>query len=115
MTRFALAACAAALILSTTACGPDDASDHAVLEPPVADLSGLEAGWNTIEASGDTTCSDGSPYQFFVRPGDPDKLAFYLQGGGGCWNGSNCERIGSISGGRKLTEGRAFFVWRCGG
>jgi hypothetical protein len=37
---------------------------------------------------GNTRCifSDSSPFAFQVIPGDSDKLLFYFQGGGGCWN-----------------------------
>jgi hypothetical protein len=35
--------------------------------------------------------TDGSIYRFFVRPGDPDKLMIYLQGGGGCWSRETCD------------------------
>ncbi len=47
--------------------------------------------WRTIEPGGDTLCSDGTPYRFLVRPGDPTKLLFHLQGGGGCWRRENCD------------------------
>ena len=57
----------------------------------VADLSGLEPGWNVIEPGGDTVCSDGTPYKFFVRPGAADKLMVYFQGGGACWTGGTCD------------------------
>ncbi len=66
-------------------------------ETPTADpvsvnpLADLAPGWNTIKPGGDTICSDGSPYQFFVRPGDPEKLLVYFQGGGACWNGATCD------------------------
>jgi hypothetical protein len=59
--------------------------------PPVADLAGLAPGWNTIEPGGATTCSDGTPYKFLVRPGDPAKLVVYFQGGGGCFDGRTCD------------------------
>ena len=58
---------------------------------PVADLDGLAPGWNTIEPAGDTTCSDGSPYRFFVRPGNPAKLVVYFDGGGACFDGRTCD------------------------
>jgi len=58
---------------------------------PIADLGGLEPGWNVIEPGGDTVCSDGSPYKFFVRPGATDKLMVYFQGGGACWTGATCD------------------------
>ena len=56
-----------------------------------ADLSDLEEGWNEIAGGGNTTCSDGSDYRFFARPGDPQKLLIYFQGGGACWNGRSCD------------------------
>ena len=54
-------------------------------------LAALSPGWNTINPDGDTICSDGTPYQFFVRPGDPEKLLIYFQGGGACWDGATCD------------------------
>lgn len=57
----------------------------------VADLGGLDAGWNAIDAGGETVCSDGSPYEFFARPGHADKLLVYFQGGGACWDGPTCD------------------------
>lgn len=51
----------------------------------------LNDGWNSIEPGGDTACSDGSDYRFFVRPGDPHKLLVYFQGGGACWFAENCD------------------------
>ena len=61
-------------------------------EPPLlADFSALTPGWNTLTPGGETTCSDGSAYRFFVKQGDPEKLMFYLEGGGACWDGINCD------------------------
>jgi hypothetical protein len=59
--------------------------------PPIADLAGLQPGWNTVEPAGSTTCSDGTPYKFLVRPGDPARLVVYFQGGGGCFDGRTCD------------------------
>ena len=47
--------------------------------------------WQEIVPAGNTTCSDGSPYSFFVRQGDPNKLLVYFQGGGACWFRQNCD------------------------
>ncbi|HVR29016.1 MAG TPA: pectin acetylesterase-family hydrolase, partial [Thermoanaerobaculia bacterium] len=58
---------------------------------PVANLEGLAAGWNPIEPGGETVCSDGTPYKFFARPGDPAKLVVYFQGGGGCFDARTCD------------------------
>ena len=46
----------------------------------------LLQGWQEVKPGGDTQCSDGSDYTFYTRNGDPDKLLFFLQGGGACWN-----------------------------
>jgi len=47
--------------------------------------------WNWVEPGGRTTCSDGSPYRFFARPGASDKLLVYFNGGGACWSGETCD------------------------
>jgi len=49
------------------------------------------AQWQTVTPGGETTCSDGSPYRFFVHPGDPSKLLIEFEGGGACWSGATCE------------------------
>jgi hypothetical protein len=48
------------------------------------------AQWRTVEPGGDTVCSDGSPYRFFVHPGDPARLLVEFEGGGGCWSADTC-------------------------
>ena len=47
--------------------------------------------WKQILPEGKTTCSDGSPYAFYIRSGDPEKLLVYFQGGGACWFRQNCD------------------------
>ena len=37
-------------------------------------------------STGKTTCILGSPYAFQVIPGASDKVLFYFQGGGACWD-----------------------------
>ena len=53
--------------------------------------SPLAAQWRTVTPGGDTLCADGSPYRFFVHPGDPAKLLVEFEGGGGCWDAQTCE------------------------
>ena len=50
----------------------------------------LEAQWRAVEPGGETLCSDGSPYRFFVHPGDSAKLLIEFEGGGGCWDDATC-------------------------
>ena len=49
------------------------------------------AQWQTLEPGGETACSDGSPYRFFVHPGDPAKLLVEFEGGGACWSALTCQ------------------------
>lgn len=85
------------LFLYFTACSqecevPTDDSTTAAEAPAASDaLAKLDAGWNVMTPGGDTTCSDGSPYHFYVRPGDSERWVFYLQGGGACWNAATCD------------------------
>jgi hypothetical protein len=48
------------------------------------------AQWQVIEPGGETRCSDGSPYRFFVHPGDPARVLVEFEGGGGCWDALTC-------------------------
>ena len=50
-----------------------------------------DASWRAIVPGGETVCSNGGEYRFFVREGNPDKLLVHFQGGGGCWRRSNCD------------------------
>ena len=50
---------------------------------------GLEAFWKAVEVPGGV-CADGSPYRFYVSPGDPRKVVIDFQGGGACWDQATC-------------------------
>ncbi|HEV7734730.1 MAG TPA: hypothetical protein VGR62_21335, partial [Candidatus Binatia bacterium] len=36
------------------------------------------------------TCMDGSPYSYFVKRGTVNKVLYYYQGGGACWESTTC-------------------------
>lgn len=42
---------------------------------------GPEAFWKAVEVPGGV-CADGSPYRFYVSPGDPRKVVIDFQGAG---------------------------------
>jgi hypothetical protein len=44
-------------------------------------------GWQEVAPTG-LVCSDGSPWKFFVSPGDTKRVVVDFQGGGACWNGA---------------------------
>lgn len=52
--------------------------------------AGLSAGWNEIKPGGETICSRGSEYAYWVRPGKVNKLIVDFIGGGACWNEVTC-------------------------
>ena len=85
---------ASAFILALSAATACTSPDPTPEQTP-SKLAGLTEGWNAIEPGGETTCSDGSPFRFFVRPGSEAKrdqhIHFYLEGGGGCWSGATCD------------------------
>jgi Pectinacetylesterase len=53
--------------------------------------SGISAqDWTPITPGGDAVCARGTPYTFFTRPGDPNHLLIFFEGGGACWNDETC-------------------------
>lgn len=54
-------------------------------------LPELEPGvWTAFLPKGETICSDGSPYSYYVYPGTVNKVVIDFEGGGACWNGGTC-------------------------
>lgn len=53
-------------------------------------LDELEAGVNVLRPGGDTVCSRGTEYMFFVFPGTVNRVVIDFEGGGACWNDATC-------------------------
>ena len=47
--------------------------------------------WQAYAGGEDCTCADGSDYHYWVREGDPERVVFYLQGGGACFSREGCD------------------------
>lgn len=58
--------------------------------------TGLSDGWNEIKPGGETICSRGSEYAFWVKPGKTNKVIVDFIGGGACWNALTCGFADSI-------------------
>lgn len=80
--------------------GPSDPSLDATMMDMGADVA-VDAGpalpdppaageWIEISPGGDTICSRGTPYSFYVRGGRPDRVIVDFQGGGACWDDFTC-------------------------
>lgn len=66
-------------------------SAHSFEDAPNPKATKNMSAWETISPGGNTQCSDGSDYQFHVKPGNPNKLLVFLNGGGACWNAQTCD------------------------
>lgn len=63
------------------------------LSRPVPAPTDDEAGWQRYDfapSEDGPVCLRGTPYTLYVRPGTMNKVVFFLEGGGGCWNDQNC-------------------------
>ena len=47
--------------------------------------------WTMVVPGGETLCARGTPYAFFTRAANPNKLLIYFQGGGACWDEATCD------------------------
>ncbi len=102
-TRSSLAAATTLLlVLALAACSDDAAADSA---PPATDAEttaadsddaevtpvDAEAGdWRLVRAPSSCRCSDGTPYHYWVREADPQKVLFFMAGGGACFSKETC-------------------------
>ena len=76
------------LILALLACTSQDAEEELLLPT-------LDDGWTEIQPGGDTICSRGDEFGFFVHPGTVNKVVLEFQGGGACWDELTCGFAGS--------------------
>lgn len=87
----AFPALALAALSSLAGCdeGPPPPTDG-LPDPPAAGT------WIAIEPGGDTICSRGTDYRFFVRGGRSDRVVIDFQGGGACWDEVTCGAAGAL-------------------
>ena len=52
--------------------------------------------WAEYLPGGDTICSRGGEYRYYVRGGDPNKVIVDFAGGGACWDAFTCSIADSI-------------------
>ncbi len=48
------------------------------------------AGWEEVTAPAECVCADGSPYSYWIHRADPNKVVFFLEGGGACFDPGSC-------------------------
>jgi Pectinacetylesterase len=76
----------------TTVAGttPVDTTPATSSPSPATDAAPVPAGWEQVTTSGECMCADGSPYSYWIHRADPDKVVFFLQGGGACFDVNSC-------------------------
>jgi hypothetical protein len=68
---------------------------ESLLPPATSGAAGNPAGWEKIVPGGDCKCADGSEFAFWERRADPDRVVFYLDGGGTCVDATTCAFTGT--------------------
>ena len=57
---------------------------------PVTEAAPVATGWEQVTTSAECMCADGSPYSYWIHRADPNKVVFFLQGGGACFDVNSC-------------------------
>ncbi|UCD85306.1 MAG: hypothetical protein JSU92_03690, partial [Deltaproteobacteria bacterium] len=87
-------------VFLAASCGDDDDSAVKCGEGQVlldgACVADITEGWTKIEPGGDTVCSRGTPFRFFIRKGTVNKVVVGFDGGGACWNALTCSVADAI-------------------
>lgn len=92
-----------ALALAATACAGSDDGESAddatgttvaptttVASTTTTEPDVVVGEWEQVAAPAPCVCSDGSPFHYWVREGAPDKVLFFLDGGGACFSAETC-------------------------
>jgi hypothetical protein len=74
----------------TAAVTTPEVTSPATTDAPATTEVAPIAGWEQVTASGECMCADGSPYSYWIHRADPDKVVFFLQGGGACIDANTC-------------------------
>jgi hypothetical protein len=66
--------------------------------PPAGSAAAGDSEWEKVVPGGDSVCADGSEFAFWERRADPNKVVFYLDGGGVCFDATSCANTGERAG-----------------
>jgi Pectinacetylesterase len=86
----------AALAATVAACGGDGNhdADAVASTAPTSAVAPADRKWKKVVPGGDCECADGSEFAFWERRADPDKVVFFLDGGGACFDAKTCAFTG---------------------
>lgn len=78
---------------------PDTAADTTAPETTTADtvagpettaFDATQLSWEAVDAPADCMCFDGSGFTYYVRKANPEKVLFFFEGGGACFDAGTC-------------------------
>ena len=78
-------------------CGDDprgSSPETGEAQPPT--VPALPEGWNELTPGGESLCSRGSEYAYFVHPGTVNRVVIDFIGGGACWSALTCSVADAI-------------------
>lgn len=89
---------AVAVLVGAVACSEDETTAPTSPVSTLPEISTTDAPapdpapavWQQVLAPPQCVCSDGSPYHFWVRRADPEKVLVFLEGGGACFSAETC-------------------------
>ncbi len=85
----------AALATTVAACGGSDGDAGAVATTASATTAeAADQTWRKVVPGGDCECADGSEFAFWERRANPNKVVFFLDGGGICYDAKTCAFTG---------------------
>ena len=82
-----------AALVAFAACSDDGdpmATDDRSDAPSTTAAPAASTEWRKVLAPATCRCSDGSEFNYWVREGDPEKVVFFLAGGGACFSAETC-------------------------
>ena len=71
-------------------CAAPGCGDQDVALPSLPRVPELAEGWTEFLPGGDTICSRGTEYAYYVRPGTVNRVVIDFIGGGACWDELTC-------------------------
>lgn len=85
-----LAACASDDVPADGSSAPTTEPATTAATPPTDGSETAAGGWEQVSAPSTCRCSDGSPYHYWIRRADPQRVLFFLEGGGACFSAATC-------------------------
>jgi hypothetical protein len=85
------AAGGASSTLAPTTVATTAAAEPATTAPaPATTAPAATVTWEQVKPGGDCMCSDKSEFSYLIREADPNKVLFFLEGGGACFDVKGC-------------------------